>query len=122
MPKHSRLNSTIGTTDRIPEPKTVKVDLRSQKKRPDIFIAHKNRFLNSLRQAEKMRLESSRTLSNRKRSLSPACQRITDRLYNSKINEQPCPKYQHYLRVLQRMKMRDTIRDYTFVRRYLSDG
>lgn len=31
--------------------------------------------------------------SSRGKSLSPECQRITDRLYTSRINKQPCLRY-----------------------------
>lgn len=46
---------------------------------------------------------------------------MTNRLHNSRINSQPCPKYLHYQQVMERKKMKEALGEYTFIRRYLSD-
>ena len=66
-------------------------------------------------------MSQSRTLSRSKHSLSPECQVITDRLYNTKINKQPCPKFVKYQDAMQRSKIKDTLQNYTFISKYLSD-
>ena len=67
------------------------------------------------------RLSQSRSVSSRKTSLSPECQRITNRLFNSKTNKQPCPKYIHYEEMMKRIKAKDEVEDYSFIRKYLKD-
>jgi hypothetical protein len=70
----------------------------------------------------KSKLDNSRTFSRNRYSLSPECERITNRLHKTRTNEQPCPKYVHYKEVMKRSDIKETLGQYSFIRRYLSDN
>lgn len=54
-------------------------------------------------------------------SLSPECAQITNRLHTTRTNKQPCPKYVHYKELMKRAEMKETLGEYSFIRRYLTD-
>ena len=95
--KNSPFNKSIDYRSQSKSPQTVKINLNESmkvRKKEDRFLIEKSRYLNKLKkEEERSRLSRSRTLSKSQRPLSPSCQQVTNRLYYTRINEQPCPKY-----------------------------
>lgn len=121
---HNYLNlKKIEKSENISKPKSTKafrVDLRDYSVNKSINFIKNPKYSRDTGYRDRSSKQKMNNLENKRKSLSPRCQAVTDRLYDYRMNV-PCNRCSRHNGSDIGLEMRRIVQENGFIKRYLSD-